>query len=845
MGKNLVVVESPAKAKTINKILGSDFIVKASMGHVRDLPEKDFGIDIENGFKPKYVTLKSRSKILKELKEAAAKADGIYLAPDPDREGEAIAWHLMAALKGKTADDHFYRVTYNEITAPAIRKAFSEPGRIDLNKVDSQQARRILDRLVGYKVSPLLWRRIRGASSAGRVQSVALRLVCEREHEIDVFVPEEYWILGVKARKFVDPRDPFMLKLAKIDGEKAEVKSGEQAEGVRTDLEGRELIVSNILTKTVSKRAMPPYITSSLQQAGSSVFGFAPSVTMRIAQKLYEGIDFGEGPVGLITYMRTDSFNIAQSAREQCGHFIRDTFGQEFLPEKPNFYKSRGSAQEAHEAIRPTDVNRTPKQLESVLDSQQLRLYRLIWQRFVASQMAPAKIAQRTVEVEAMPTSEKPTPYLFRATASEVVFPGYMKVTGAEQKKKSENGEEVEKLPPLEKGEKIEWLEWDQQQKFTQPPPRYTEASLVRAMEENGVGRPSTYAQILSTLQARKYVEKEKRSLKPTEIGLKVCDFLVQNLAPLFDVKFTAQMEESLDKIEQGSVKWVSMMEDFYKDLSVWLEKAKGPQADPELMTRLFGLFDQVKEWAPETKRGKRTYSDKKFIESIQKQMESGKPIYMRQCDAVKKVLCKYRDQIPAVREDTEALGLTEQLKEAEKPQEPPRPETIRKLDLLGHVKCDEPRTVGKRTYDDRAFIDSLRERADSGRQLTPNQIRYLDRLVRKYSDQIEGFEALAPELGMDTVTEDKESGPLIELLKQIKEWKPPVQRGKREWDDRKFYESLAKQFEQKKQLSPKQVLSLKKMIGRYAAQIPDFERVVEQYGIPQKKKKSTGKTAS
>ena len=353
--KNLVIVESPAKAKTINKILGKDYIVKASMGHVRDLPEKELGVDIENDFKPKYVAIKSREKVLKELREIASKSDHIFLAPDPDREGEAIAWHLMHALKVKGEQRSFQRVTYNEITAPAIRKAFAEPREIDQNKVDSQQARRVLDRIVGYQVSPLLWRRIRGASSAGRVQSVALRLVCEREREIINFVPEEYWLLGALVRKLVDPRDPFLVRLARINGEKAEVKSGEQAHAIRADLEGRALRVSAIIHRELTRKAPPSYITSTLQQAGSRFFGFTPKRTMQLAQKLYEGEDFGEGPVGLITYMRTDSVAISPVAQQAAREFIVNTYGREYIPETPNVFKSKSSAQEAHEAIRPTD----------------------------------------------------------------------------------------------------------------------------------------------------------------------------------------------------------------------------------------------------------------------------------------------------------------------------------------------------------------------------------------------------------------------------------------------------------------------------------------------------------
>jgi DNA topoisomerase-1 len=846
MGKKLVIVESPAKAKTINKILGKDYVVKASMGHVRDLPEKNLGIDIDKDFKPQYVNIKSREKVLKELQEQAGDSEAVFLAPDPDREGEAIAWHLREALKKKVAADHFFRVTYNEITEPAIRKAFSQPGQIDQKRVDSQQARRVLDRLVGYKVSPLLWRRIRGASSAGRVQSVALRLVCEREQAILNFKPEEFWLLGAKVRKQVAPLDPFEIRLAKINNEKAEIKTSEQAEKIRADLDGRELKVSAIIQREISKKAMPPYITSTLQQAASSWFGFAPAHTMRLAQKLYEGVDFGQGHVGLITYMRTDSVAISQEAQATCREFVLKSYGPEFVPEKPNFYKSRSSAQEAHEAIRPTDVNRLPENLSSVLEPDELKLYKLIWQRFVASQMTPARIAQRTAEVIAVPPAGKTDTYLFRASASEVVFPGYMKVTGIEEKKKDENGEEIDRLPPLTEGEGLDCLEWLSQQKFTQPPARYTEASLVKALEENGVGRPSTYAQILSTLINRQYVEKEKRSLKPTVLGMSVNDFLVSNLNELFDVKFTAGMEEALDEIEKGSVEWTGMMKDFYGKFLGWMAQAKGPDANPDMVRRLLDLTSTVQEWGPETKRGKRTYSDRTFCESLRKQLdEAAKPISERQVDALKQILARYKSQIPSLDENLiSELGLKDAVIRQAEAAEPPSPETIRKLELLQAVKFNEPRTVGKKVYDDAVFFASLRDQVARNKRLSPNQVMYLDRLVMKYSDQIQNFDQLAGELGLanNEQQDDQTSGPLLELMKQIKEWKPAVQRGKREWDDKKFYESLSRQFAQRKQLSVKQVASLKKLISRYAAQIANYEEAATQYSLPPPKKAAASK---
>jgi DNA topoisomerase-1 len=592
-----------------------------------------------------------------------------------------------------------------------------------------------------------------------------------------------------------------------------------------------------------------------LQQAGSRFFSFTPSRTMRIAQNLYEGVDFGDGPTGLITYMRTDSVSIAKQAQEEALAFIAETYGDEYVPSKPNTYKSRGSAQEAHEAIRPTDVTRKPEDLSKVLKPEELKLYRIIWERFVASQMAPAKIAQKTVEIDADGTTDSPVRYLFRVSASEVTFPGYMKVTGDEEKKKAkkakeENGDEsgkvdetVEKLPPLEKGETVDLLEWLSEQKFTQPPGRYTEASLVRALEENGVGRPSTYASILSTLQDRSYVEKEKRSLRPTDLGTQVNTFLVEHLGDLFNVSFTAEMEESLDKIESGSVEWTQMLGEFYGSFEEWIKKVKGPDAKPELVQALLDATKDVKEWGPEVKRGKRTYSDEKFIESVQKQLDKGeKAISSRQLAAVKKIVCRYHDQLPGLDDRVEELGLAETMEEAKKPVEPPREATQKKLDLLKEVTFAEPRKVGKRTYDDEAFTESLRQQVETGKRLSVNQIRYLDKLVLKYSDQIADFDSMKEELGVEQSQEPhhEETGPLLELFNKVTDWKPAVQRGKREWDDKKFYDSLSSQFKERKELSFRQVASLKKMAKRYADQIPDYDQLVEKYGLPERKKKKT-----
>ncbi|MDD2237373.1 MAG: type I DNA topoisomerase [Kiritimatiellae bacterium] len=863
MGKKLVIVESPSKAKTINKMLGPDYIVTASMGHIRDLPQKKLGVDIEHGFKPQYGVMDGKQKVVQELLKAAEKVDGVYLAPDPDREGEAIAWHLKNLLQDKVPADCFYRVTYNEITASAIREAFEHPGEIDMRRVDSQQARRVLDRIVGYKVSPLLWRRVPGGSSAGRVQSVALRLVCEREKEISSFVKETYWVMGVNLRKLIDPRDAFEARLLKIDDAKAEIKAADLAERILSDLQHSDYSVSDVKIREIVKKPRPPYITSSLQQAASGVLGYSPSRTMSIAQRLYEGGDFG---VGLITYMRTDSFNVSKEALENCRALIQQAYGADFVPEKPNYYKSRKSAQEAHEAIRPTDVTLLPDDARLAgLKPEELKLYRLIWQRFVSSQMKPARIRQRSVDVTAAAqenaAAESHT-YIFRATASDVQFPGYMAVSGMEKNKNSEAGEgedgnEVDTLPPLEAGEKLECLDQVKTEKETQPPPRYSEASLVRALEENGVGRPSTYHSILSTIQQRKYILKEKRSLRPTDSGMKVNDFLVEHLPDLFDVGFTAEMEDSLDRIEEGSVEWTAMLGEFYGHFETWLEKARGPKANPKNIEALLVLLQKVQTWGPETKRGKKTYSDKKFVESVKKQFEDGKrAVSARQRDSLLGVVKKYADQLPDWEAVLEKLELKTRFDELNQAVQPPRESTVEKLRRLEPVKFVEPRTVGKRVFDDSVFVQSLREQVEGEKRLSDRQLQYLDRLVLKYADQLGGREALVEQYGYaqdDAENQpDTESGPLLEMLQQVTTWNEPVKRGNRLWDDKNFYESLSQQFEGKKMLSVRQRASMKKMVQRYAEQISEYDAHAEELGLkklselkaPKKKKTKAEKEA-
>lgn len=829
MAKKLVIVESPSKAKTINKMLGKEYIVTSSVGHIRDLPERSLGVDIAHGFAPKYEISKGKKTLIAELKKAAKECDVIYLAPDPDREGEAIAWHIEEVLKDACAGKPFLRVQYNEITPRAVKEAFASPGEINMNRVDAQQARRILDRIVGYKVSPVLWRRLRRGLSAGRVQSVALRLVCEREAAIEQFVPEPYWVMGARVRKQVDPTDPFSIKLVKVGDAKADIHTEAIAAGILADLEGRALRVKEIVTRTVKKRAPPPFITSTLQQAGSSFCSFSPQRTMSLAQQLYEGVNLGEGPTGLITYMRTDCFRISQEAQVACRDYVTTAYGPDFVPETPNVYRSRSGAQEAHEAIRPTDVTRTPQSLKGYLDSAQLRLYRLIWERFVASQMSAAELLQRTVKIEAEPAGARTTPYLFQAGASDVVFAGFMRVTGvrdAESPAAAEGEEpEPQALPPVVEGEPLECLEWLSERKETKPLARFSEASLVRELEQNGVGRPSTYASIISTLTTRKYVQSEKRSLSPTPLGRQVSDLLVADLGELFDVGFTAAMEESLDEIERGDVRWTTMLGDFYARFEKWMVNTEVPPADQDRVKDVLALLDGVTTWAPESKRGKRTYSDERFVASIREQLnEDGKkPISTRQLEALLRMVGRYRAQLPEAGATLERLGLGQALEDPTA--QPPRASSIVKLALLRDLALDER---------SKEFVVSLSERVEGGRRLTDAQLRALDNLVVGQSSRIEGFEALREslELPEGSTEPDLISAPLLAAMSHVSTWKDAVKRGKRIFDDKEFAESLRQQFSGKGYLTPRQKAALQRMAARYREQIPDYDSVAEVCGL-------------
>jgi DNA topoisomerase-1 len=561
---SLIIVESPTKVKTIKKYLGNEFDVRASVGHVKDLPKSKLGIDITNHFEPTYQVLDAKKKVIAELKKAAKAADTIYLAPDPDREGEAIAWHIAEEIDGKKK---IYRVLFNDLTKNTILAALQHPQKLDYDKYEAQQTRRILDRLVGYQISPLLWDKVRRGLSAGRVQSVAVRMICDREEEIRKFVPEEYWNMTALLEGAEPPA--FEAKLFKIDGKKARIANGEESAAILKRLESSPFVVAGVEKKESSRTPAPPFTTSKLQQEASRKLRFSAKKTMSVAQKLYEGIELGEeGPVGLITYMRTDSVRIATDALDAVRGYILEEYGKDYLPAKTRFYKSGRSAQEAHEAVRPASLSYRPKDIKAYLSNDQFRLYQLIWNRFVASQMNPALLDMTTIDIDA-------SNILFRAQGSVMKFPGFT-ILYSEGKDDSdeENGKE-KTLPDLKAGEKVKLLSLTPQQKFTEPPPRFSEATLVKELEEKGIGRPSTYAAILSTIQDREYARLETGRFHPTELGSLVTDLLVKNFPTILDVTFTASMENELDLIEEGKLKRIESLEKFYSSFETDLKKAK------------------------------------------------------------------------------------------------------------------------------------------------------------------------------------------------------------------------------------------------------------------------------
>lgn len=559
-GKHLVVVESPAKAKTIERILGPDYKVMASMGHLRDLPKRTMGVDIENGFTPEYVNSTDRANVIKDLQKAANQCCDILLATDPDREGEAISWHLSKLLDVNPEDK--VRIAFHEITPPAIREAIKDPEPIDLDRVDAQQARRVLDRLVGYKLSPWLWRQVYRGLSAGRVQSVATRLICEREEEIRAFVPVEYW--SIEAMYKTEKNESFKAKLTQIDGKDAELHNGEETDAAVKGIEGKEAEVTAVTKSRKQRKTKPPYTTSTMQQDAVNKLNFSSKKTMMLAQNLYEGVEIPRhGHVGLITYMRTDSTRISDEMIKQVRPYISETYGEDYLPAKPNVFSKSKEAQDAHEAIRPTSLSFPPSALTGILSRDQLRLYTLIWNRFIASQMAP-QIQQSTSATLQCGI------YTLKATGVHVLFDGFTIM----QPSKKKDSEESDFLPPLKKGDIVKNTKVNGEQHFTAPPPRYTEASLIKTLEEKGIGRPSTYAPILDTIQKRRYVTKENKQFVPTEVGFKVTELLKKYFEGIINVDFTANLENWLDKIAEGKATYKKVMTDFYKVFAAELESA-------------------------------------------------------------------------------------------------------------------------------------------------------------------------------------------------------------------------------------------------------------------------------
>jgi len=574
VAKNLVIVESPSKARTIQKYLGSGYVVRSSVGHVRDLPKDEMGVDVDHDFAPHYVTIHGKGKVLKEIQSAAKTAERVYLATDPDREGEAIAWHIAQELKGR---DNLYRVRFHEITKRAIQEGIDSPTRIDQDMVDAQQARRVLDRIVGYKLSPLLWEKVKRGLSAGRVQSVAVRLVAEREAQIQGFVPEEWWSVTAA----FDGPPAFEAKLTRLDDRPVKLGEGDAARGVTAEVQGRPFTVAAVTRKERKRRPVPPFITSKLQQDAARKLGFTPKRTMSVAQQLYEGVELGaEGPVGLITYMRTDATRIGDEALTAAREYIAGAFGTEYLPERPVVYRSKQSAQGAHEAIRPTDVQRTPERLRAVLSRDQHRLYKLIWDRFVACQMAPARYDETVVDLK----NGRAT---FRATGSVQTFPGFMAVYTEAREEKPEGAPDAApdsaaaaeapegSLPVLKEGQRLDARGVTPRQHFTQPPPRYNEALLIKELEEREIGRPSTYATIISTIQDRKYVEKREARFHLTDLGSVVNDLLVAHFDKVVSAEFTARMEQELDEVEEGKKNWVASVRDFYEPFTKDLREAQ------------------------------------------------------------------------------------------------------------------------------------------------------------------------------------------------------------------------------------------------------------------------------
>jgi DNA topoisomerase-1 len=829
MAKKLLIVESPAKAKTISKYLGSEFVVKSSVGHIRDLPKENGAIKIvEDGdnhwqFVPTYEISEGKTKVVNELKTAVKSSDEIYLASDPDREGEAIAWHLKEVLSDAAGDKPFRRVTYNEITKQAVVKAVGEPREIDMPRVDAQQARRILDRLVGYKVSPLLWKYISCPNSrtlsAGRVQSVALRLLVERQREIEAFKSQTYYLMGVEAKRKED-NFSFIAKLSRFDGNKPEINRKEIANNILLDLAGAELEVSDVKTQPKTRRSLAPFTTSTLQQAASSVLGFSPGKTMKIAQGLYEH--------GLITYMRSDSVQVSPLARDAAKEFIVSNFGEAFYPAKPNIFKSKSAAQEAHEAIRPTDVALTPASAK--LDAADLKLYDLIWRRFVASQMADAKTTVKTLVIEPV-KSAIAHKYIFTASATEIEFEGFLKVMKLASKKKTESEEdedsdEVARLPDVKPGDTLEAVRWLADEKQTKGPSHYSEASLIKALEENGVGRPSTYAATIETLKLRDYAKTEKKKLVALERGILVNDWLVKKMDALFNVGYTAEMEAELDKVEEKGEPMNDMLSAFYAKFLKEIRESAEPPPDRSKFDLVFALLDQVTQWKPAKKVGKRVYDDKAFVESVKEQArQQARPLSARQLEFLVKMAVMYADQIPDVEIKLKNAGLGAGSQVAQRADDELVKFCFQTMDRIGGMMKNP-------------FLKSLREQVDRGKGLSQKQFVILARAVGENAGAIEDGDAVRAKLseyvpgGFDSAPVDPTIPGLLKLMEGVVEWREKVKKGRKVYDDKGFVKSLADQFARKHSLSVRQVMALKRVAVAYRDKIPDYESKAEALGL-------------
>ena len=829
MGKKLLIVESPAKAKTIGKYLGPDFVVKSSVGHIRDLPKESGAIKVvEKGpgaweFVPTYVVSEGKTKVVSELKAAVAAASEVYLASDPDREGEAIAWHLREVLGPGAGDRPFRRVTYNEITRPAVLKAVAEPRDINMPLVDAQQARRILDRIVGYKVSPLLWKNISCANnrslSAGRVQSVALRLLVERQREIDNFKPETYFLMGVDARKPSCERS-FVARLARMDGKKPDLRNQEAANNVLLDLSGAGLEVVAVKSQPKVRHALPPFTTSTLQQSASSALGFSPGRTMQLAQSLYEQ--------GRITYMRTDSVNVSEQARAAARDYIVSEYGEDYCPKRPNVFRSKADAQGAHEAIRPTEIGLTPQ--TAPLDAAELKLYDLIWRRFVASQMADAQTTVRTVSIRAC----KPGlihDYLFTASATSVDFEGFLKVMKLSLKKAKPDGEEDEDsdevafLPQVRAGEPLEAVRWLSEEKQTKGPSHYSEASLIRALEENGVGRPSTYAATIETLKTREYAKTVNRKLVPLERGVLVCDWLVRKLDDLFSVGYTAKMEAELDKVETHGEPMNQMLSEFYAKFLQDVGGCAEPPPDRAKFDFVFGLLDQVRDWKPAKKIGRRIYDDQAFVASVKEQAEAGKrPLSARQLEFLIKMAVQYADQIPSCEERLKEAGLGAGASIAQKADP-----------ILVKFCFDTMDRIGGMT--DNPFLKSLHDQYDRGKSLSLKQFGILAKAVGENAGELPDCESIRSRLaefvpgGFAEREDDPSVLGLLALFDGLTEWRPAARKGKKVYDDREFVRSLADQYSRRHSLSVRQIAALKRVAAVYKDKIPDYERRLAALG--------------